>query len=123
MRSLAMLALASSLSACLDLSGPCGNDVLSESTSPNGYSTVTTFRRNCGATVGYAKVVAVRSSGTAFDGEDNSTYVLVSEGGTPVTAAWESHDVLRIRRSAGKSVYLEIRVFNGMQIRYDDEPL
>ncbi|MCE3604872.1 DUF5412 domain-containing protein [Massilia sp. P8910] len=123
MRSLVILVLASSMCGCLDLSGPCGNEVLSESTSPSGHTTVTTFRRNCGATTGYVNVVSVRSSSTAFDGEDKSTYVLMSEAETPVTASWESHGVLRIRRSAGKSVFLEIRVFDGMQIRYNDEPI
>ncbi|MDQ1919535.1 hypothetical protein [Massilia pseudoviolaceinigra] len=117
------LALASSLGGCQDPGGPCGNEVLSESMSPSGYVTATTFRRNCGATTGFVKVVAVQASADAFDGDDKSNYVLVSDTDTPVTATWEGADVLRIRRSAGKSVFLEIRVFDGMQIRYNDEPL
>lgn len=84
---------------------------------------MTTFSRDYGATAGDAKVVAVRTNRTAFDGEDKSAYVLVPEGDARVTAAWESHDVLRIRRSASKCVFLEIHLFKGTQTRYNDAPL
>jgi hypothetical protein len=117
-----MLALCLSLSGCFELFS-CGNEVLWEGKSPSGNLTATMFKRNCGATTGYSQVIAVRASATAFDGEDNTNWVFLSDAEPPTKAAWEGNDVLRIHRLSGKGVFLEVHVFRGMQIRYNDEPL
>ncbi|WP_167076805.1 hypothetical protein [Massilia aquatica] len=80
------------------------------------------FKRNCGATTSNAYVIAVRGSATAFDGGDDTNWVFLTDAGH-TRAAWEGKDVLRIHRAAGSDVFLEVRVFRGMQIRYNDEPL
>jgi hypothetical protein len=121
MRTLPMLLMALLLGGCDDPGARCANEVLTETPSPDGHVVATTFRRNCGATTGYAQVVAVRPSGTAFNGDDDKTYVFLKDSDVPVVAAWDGPQVLRIRRKDGR-VFLEIRVFHGMQIRYNDEP-
>jgi hypothetical protein len=68
------------LGACLHLSASCGNEILSESTSPNGCSTVTIVRKDCGTITGYLKGTAVRFSGTSFSGKDKCRYMSVFEG-------------------------------------------
>lgn len=122
MRYLLMLALCVPLNGCMELFS-CGNDVIWEGKSPSGNLTATVFKRHCGATTGYSQVIAVRGSATAFDGEDNNNWVFLSDAEPATKAAWEANDVLRIHRSSGKGVFLEVRVFRGMQIRYNDEPL
>lgn len=122
MRSLAILALASSLGGCMESPpGPGDNHVLWEGKSASGDFTATMFTRYCGG--GDAQLIAVRPSALDFDPESGDQWVFRTEGKPAIKAAWEkSGDVLRVRRQAGPEVFLEVHVFRGLRIRYDDDP-
>lgn len=75
------------LSACNDLYGLCGNDVLLRVPSPTGRMDAVAFNRDCGATTGFSTQVSIVSAHAQPSDGGN---VLVLRGQVPIKLRWES---------------------------------
>ena len=97
---LALLGLG--LAAATGCAGPCSEERLSETPSPDGRLRAVVYRANCGATTDYATHVAIlpagpRGGGAPGPGDD----LLVVRFDGPVGVTWTGPRVVRVRRPPG----------------------
>ena len=109
----------------------CGNDVISESNSPDGTKRVVVFQRDCGATTGFSTQASVlpinlplpNKGGNLFSSDtDDGAAPSGSGGGPALNVKWESaHSVVL-------TYHPKVRVFNavpeaeGIHVRYITTP-
>ena len=79
--------------------GACGEDKLSEATSPNGAFVATVFRRSCGATTGFLYHVNLRSRKDSFPADskgviESGQVFLTREG--KISLNWRDGKTLQI---------------------------
>lgn len=79
--------------------GACGEDKLTEVSSPGNKYVAVTFRRNCGATTGFLYHVNIRRSTSSFSSDmrgviEDGQVFLTREG--KVTIAWKDDKTLHI---------------------------
>lgn len=126
----AFLATTSSalIAACGD---PCGNDVVSETNSPDGKFKVVVFERDCGATTGFSTQVSILSSsqsstsdkGNTFIADDNKHAVPLSDkGAMEIKVHWESDSSVSISYPQKAEVFLKKSSVVGVAIRYEAVP-
>lgn len=77
----------------------CSNDVLSESTSPDGEYVASVFERNCGATTPHVQVISLRLSNTKLNPERHEDWVFTIHGQSRIDLHWESARKLKISYS------------------------
>jgi hypothetical protein len=89
----AVAVLGAGLSLVLHFDPLCGEELMSEQTSPDGRRIAALMIRNCGATTDYASHVNVRSSGSSFhrgffDGRITDGEILTFAGAGRVRYCW-----------------------------------
>ena len=93
-------------SACTNIAGDCGNEVLKEVASPSGKMKAVIFQRDCGATTGFSTQVSVISKdeklrdegGNAFAADTNHGDAPSGQGGGPVVeVSWLSENELLVK--------------------------
>ena len=94
----------------------CESIVLSEQKSPNGAFVFWEFKRNCGATTGYAFGLSIRRVGDEFDPEARDD-VFIMEGDMP-SASWVDVDRIQVNIPKGAEVFRSDQKWNGVTIRY-----
>ena len=95
----------------------CESTVLSEQKSPNGAFVFWVFRRNCGATTGYAIGLSIRRAGDEFDPEAGDD-VLIIDGDVPVTASWVDVDRIQVDIPKGAEIFRSDEKWEGITITY-----
>ena len=91
----AWLSYAGCLLACL-LAGcnPCSDEIVSETTSPDGVLTATSFVRNCGATTDFSSIVSIHRKSEGFGNDDDIVFVV--KGQYELTPNWTDAKTLSI---------------------------
>jgi hypothetical protein len=93
-------------SACTNIAGHCGNEVLKETASPDGKMKAVIFQRDCGATTGFSTQVSILfedeklpdEGGNAFTADTNHGEAPSGQGGGPVVeVSWLSDNELLIK--------------------------
>jgi hypothetical protein len=95
----------------------CESIVLSEQKSPNETFVFWMFRRNCGATTGYAIGLSIRRAGVEFDPEAGDD-VFLMEGDVPATASWVDVNRIQVDIPKGAEIFRSDQEWNGVTIRY-----
>jgi hypothetical protein len=95
----------------------CESTVLSEQKSPNGAFVFWVFRRNCGATTGYATSLSIRRAGDEFDPEARDE-VFIMEGDVSMSASWVDVDRIEVDIPKGAEIFRSEQEWNGVTIRY-----
>jgi hypothetical protein len=95
----------------------CESTVLSEQKSPNGAFVFWVFRRNCGATTGYATSLSIRRAGDEFDPEADDE-VFIMEGDVPATASWADVDRIQVDIPKEAEIFRSEQEWNGVTISY-----
>jgi len=97
----------------------CSNEILNEAVSSDGKLTATAFERNCGATAPFVRIVSVRATKAAFDGDTEKEYVFVVEGQPELQVAWNGPDYLSVRFGGGGRVVRQALIWYGVTVGYD----
>jgi len=121
--------------ACID---PCGNDVLTETRSPDGRLKVIVFQRDCGATTGFSTQVSVISSrepfltaptsfrstqsGNVFVADTNRREAPSGPGGGPVVQVeWLDAKHLKITHDRRARVFRSATSINGVNVEHESK--
>lgn len=114
-----------------DMSDLCGNEVISESPSPDGTKRLVVFQRDCGATTGFSTQASVLPAKVPLPNEKGNLFISDTDhgaapsglgGGPSVTVTWES------AQSVALTYHPKVRVFKsesdagGVQVRYVTAP-
>ena len=94
----------------------CESIVLSEQKSPNEAFVFWEFKRNCGATTGYAFGLSIRRVGDEFDPEARDD-VFIMEGDMP-SASWIDVDRIQVNIPKGAEVFRSEQEWDGVTITY-----
>jgi len=78
--------------------GLCGNEVISETYSPNKKLKAVVFRRDCGATTGYSTHVSILNAWDKLS-NDEAGNVFGQEDVIPTTITWQSNEALTVTRA------------------------
>jgi hypothetical protein len=114
--------------ACGDL---CGNEVVSETKSPDAKLKVVVFERDCGATTNFSTQISiVRSNqslpsggGNLFIADDKHHAIpLGSKGTMEITVSWESNSSLIVSYPQKAEVFLKKVNVAGVAVRYEAVP-
>ncbi len=112
-------------------SDPCGNEVVSETKSPDAKLKVVVFERDCGATTNFStQISVVRSNqslpsggGNLFIGDDNHHAVpLGSKGTMEIKLNWESNSSLSVSYPKDAQVFLKKPTVAGVAVKYKALP-
>lgn len=95
----------------------CESTVLSEQKSPSGAFVFWEFRRDCGATTGYAFGLSIRRAGDEFDPEARDD-VFLMEGDMPATASWVDVDRIQVDIPKGAEIFRSEQEWNSISISY-----
>jgi hypothetical protein len=76
--------------------GLCGNELLTETASPDRKYVAAVFERNCGATTPFVTVVSLRSLNSSFDPEREKDWVFTAHHLSGVEVIWKSNVELHI---------------------------
>ena len=98
----------------------CGDEVISESVSPNGQLTAVVFDRNCGATTDYSTQVSLRSSTQPFDSKRQAPF-LILEHRYKVVLSWRSQSKLVIHLPRGADVFRKELEKGGISLEYETQ--
>jgi len=111
----AVLLLLATASAC----NICSDEVLSQTSPPDGVVTATSFVRNCGATTDFSTIVSVHKSSEGY-GNDHD-FVFVVKGRPDLKAIWNGPDKLTITciGCIRANVYRQITVVADIDIIYE----
>ena len=105
----------------LFLTGGCGEEVISSTTSPNGRYVAVVFERNCGATTGWVTHVNLREVGRDFPttaaGTVDAGCIYLADGKPPLKLTWESSSQLRIK-AAPAETWVQESNWKGVAIRF-----
>jgi hypothetical protein len=82
MRLAGVLVLTAGLTACME--PQCANEVLLQRTSPDSRFVATLFERDCGATTGMVRVVALQGDGGTFVAERREDWIFAADTSDPV---------------------------------------
>ena len=100
----------------------CGNDIYSETLSPNGELKAVIFQRDCGATTGFSTQVSILDTDETLENDGGNIFRM---DGHPNDAApiisWESDSALTIKKTVNNKEYFAESTygwFNPIQIRY-----
>ena len=113
--------------SCVDLTGNCGNDLLSDVASPGGAHHAVVFQRACGATTGFSTQLSVLaadaalpdSGGNVFSADDDHGRAPAGPGGGPrVAARWIAANTLEVRYDARARVFTRELRYDGIEIRF-----
>jgi len=72
----------------------CSDRIISSVSSPDAYYAAELFERDCGATTGFNRQVAIRDGDDEFDGDRGVVFVI--EGRPSISLRWESERELSI---------------------------
>jgi hypothetical protein len=117
--------------ACLDLSGGCANDLLSEITSPGGDRRAVVFQRDCGATTGFSTQVSVLAVGSALPDSGGNVFSADTDhgkapagpgGGPRVDVRWVTPQTLEVRYDGRARVFTHEPRYAGTEVRFVAEP-
>lgn len=108
--------------------GLCGNELISESRSPDGKQWAIVFVRSCGATTGFSTQVSIvehagklsdTEAGNVFTSDNDHAKVLLGpRGELPVQIVWLSNRQLQITYPKDARVFLSEVRFKDNQISY-----
>ena len=93
-------------SACTNIAGDCGNEVLKEVASPSGKMKAVIFQRDCGATTGFSTQVSVISKDEKLPDEGGNAFAADTDhgeassgqsGGPEVEVSWLSESELLVK--------------------------
>ena len=114
--------------ACID---PCGNDVLTETKSPDGRLRVVVFQRDCGATTGFSTQVSVIASGEAFQSTQSGNVFVADTnhgeapsgpgGGPVVRVEWLDPTHLRITHDKRVRVFSSATSIHGINVMLESK--
>ncbi|WP_213629690.1 hypothetical protein [Pseudomonas sp. Pc102] len=97
----------------------CSIEVLGRTTSPNNKSEALTFERNCGATVGFVRGVAVISKGNDDEINDKSRSIFLIEGQSEISVKWLSDRELNVDYTGiGKAPFTETKNIDNIVVTY-----
>jgi hypothetical protein len=131
----ALLALTSTLLLACGLIDPCGNEVISEVSSPNGEYRAIVFERDCGATTDFSTQVSVLRKSESFRAK-HTWYASSSQancftcdsdhgkasagpaGGPWVWVRWLSPDRLELSYDGYARVFLRQATVSGVRVTY-----
>jgi hypothetical protein len=122
------LALFFACSACTNIAGDCGNEVLKEVASPIGKMKAVIFQRDCGATTDFTTQVSVLSKdeklsdagGNAFAADTNHGEAMSGQGGGPVVeVSWLSENELLIKHDTRARALQHPESPGGVRILYE----
>jgi hypothetical protein len=114
--------------ACGDL---CGNEVVSETKSPDAKLRVVVFERDCGATTNFSTQISILRSnqsltsagGNLFSADDNKHSVPLGNKGTvEIKLNWESNSSLSVSYPKNAQVFLKKPSVAGVAVRYETVP-
>jgi hypothetical protein len=93
----------------------CGNDLLSETLSPNLTYRVVIFQRDCGATTGFSTQASILKSGEILPNESGNLFIADTDhgkapvgvgGGPEVKASWINSHSVRLTYHKNARVFL-----------------
>lgn len=114
--------------ACIDLTGDCGNELLREVLSPDRKLKAVTFQRDCGATTGFTIQISVLSAGeklpneggNVFVADTNHSEVPSEQGGVPIVdVRWVDESNLLVKHDSRARVFLSKQGHGKVRIRYE----
>ena len=110
----------------------CGNQVISETKSPDGSFEAVVFQRDCGATTGFSTQVSIfrswlprgSSSGNVFVSDTNRGAAPAGIGGGPeISVNWQSSNELVISHHPKVRIYLSEPQWGSVKVKYEDVTL
>jgi hypothetical protein len=115
--------LGAGLSLVLHFDRLCGEELMSEQTSPDGRHVAALMIRNCGATTDYASHINVRSNGSSFhrgffDGTITDGEILTAAGAGPVRYCWLAAKRLNLDIQDRKKVRRTSLVWQDVDVTY-----
>ena len=114
--------------ACLDLASGCGNELLSETRSPDGKLKAIMFQRDCGATTGFSTQISILSVDEKLPNEGGNVFVADSDhgaapsgrgGGPIVEVHWLNESELLIKHDSRARVFHSEQSLGRVKIRYE----
>lgn len=114
-----------------DMSGMCGNTVISELPSPDGTKKLVVFERNCGATTDFSTQVSIfpadtslpNESGNLFISDTNHGAAPAGPGGGPlITATWDNAQSVVLTHDSKVRVSKAESHVAGVKVRYVTAP-
>ena len=99
----------------LSSSGPCANEIVSESLSPNGKLKAVIFTRNCGATTALSRQVSIISG--SKDLANHAGNVFISADAPTLGIRWIDDQNLTII-GGGDASPLPVEGFAGVRVTY-----
>jgi len=102
------------LAAC----NPCSDEILSETTSPDGVLTATFFIRNCGATTDFSSIVSIHRKSEGFRNDDG--IVFVANGQNQPTLNWTDAKTLSIecRECTRTNIFRQVSALGNVDLVY-----
>jgi len=102
------------VSAC----STCSDQVLSESTSPNGVLIATSFVRNCGATTDFSSIVTVHRKSDGLG--SNQDMVFVAEGRHQLSLNWSDATTFAVKcdTCSRASIFRQVAIVGDININY-----
>ena len=105
----------------------CGNDIITESLSPDKELKAVVFRRDCGATTGFSTQVSILGVEEQLENENGNVFTADADhgaaptyemGGPVVTVQWTERDKLTVFRSPSARVFKTVDKRAGVHITY-----
>ncbi len=107
------------LSGC----GLCGNEILSESLSPDGSKRAVLFSRNCGATTDYSWQISILGAKEVLPDDGGNAFVADTDHGAvqemKVEVDWKDSDHLIVSYPEHARVFHQSTMVRGVRISYE----
>lgn len=109
----------------------CRNEVISESSSPNGKIRIVVFQRDCGGTTGFSTQASVLSTDQPLQNDEGNLFIAdtghgvapAGHGGGPsLRVAWESNQSVVLTYHPKARVFYSATEVEGVRARYVTVP-
>ena len=96
----------------------CENNVLREPVSPDTKYVATVFKRDCGATTGYAQIVMIRENKSEFRGDNKEEDIFTMEGLLDINVYWKDSRHLVIEPLDKNAVFVKRESWRDVAVSY-----
>ena len=106
----------------------CGNEILAESSSPDGSKKFVVFQRSCGATTGFSTQASLVAADATLGNESGNVFVADTDhglapsgtwGGPELRFRWTSLDHLVLQHHMVARVFKAEQRFKDVEIKYE----
>ena len=110
---------------------PCGNEIISESPSPDGSKRLVIFQRDCGATTGFSTQASMLPAGNELPSKKGNVFISdTNHGAAPsgpgsgpaVKVTWQSPTSVVLSYNPKVRVFLSESEVSGVYFQYVTEP-